>query len=128
MGGDAMVISLIPVWSGTNASLGGLSGSVVEVTHPPDQPGGRAGGVTPSKFCTHAPGLGVGDALGVGEGVNPGEDVGDGVGDGVNPGEDVGDGVGVPGVGVGEGVPFPRSYTSTTPMPVPLFRPASRAV
>ena len=42
------------------------------------------------------------------------------------PGVGVGDGV--PGVGVGTGPPFPRSYTSTKPTPVPLFTPASTAV
>ena len=42
--------SLIVAGFGVNASLGGLSGSIVEVTHDPDQPGGRAGAVTPSKF------------------------------------------------------------------------------
>ena len=124
MSGESMAISLIPSWSGTNASFGGLSGSIGEVTHPPDQPEGRIGGVTPSKFCMHAPGLGVGvgvgDALGVGEGVNPGEDVGDGVG------------VDGPAVGDGEGfgaMRFETSYTSTRPRPVSaLVAPASSAV
>ena len=67
----------------------------------------------------------------VADGVPPGVDVGDGV----PPGVDVGDAAGVavgdgvpPGVGVGTGPPFPRSYTSSKPTPVPLFRPASNAV
>src|SRR5476651_2480900 len=116
-------LSLIPSWSGMNASLGALSGVSVVVTHNVPSPGsgfvasqcaGRAGAVTPSKFSTQFPpgeGPTVAVAVAVGVGV-PGVGVGDGV----------------PGVGVGKGPPFPRSYTSTNPTPVPLFTPASTAV
>src|SRR5205085_7351186 len=100
-------VSLIPSWSGVNRSLGGLSGFTVDVTQPPAQPGGRAGAVTPSKFSTHGcDGVGLTGGVGVGPG---------GVGDGVP----LGDGI---------GVPFPRSYASTRPTPVPSFFPASSAV
>src|ERR1700693_907404 len=79
--GDVLVIvtpalsrtlSLIPFWSATKASLGGVSGVVVEVTHwSPSagsglvavQPVGSAGAVTLSQFSTQGPaGVGVGDA------------------------------------------------------------------
>src|SRR4029077_16368741 len=93
-------LSLIPSWSGMKASLGALSGVMVEVTHRvpspgsgfvATQPGGKAGAVTPSMFSTHGPeGVGLADAAGVG--------VPCGVGDGVPPG-----------VGVGPGPPLPRS-------------------
>src|SRR5471032_628512 len=91
-------LSLIPSWSGMNASLGALSGVSVVVTHMTPSPGsgfvavhpaGRAGAVTPSKFSTQFP-PGVGVTVGVA--------VGDGVG---VPGGGVGVGDGVPGVGVG---------------------------
>src|SRR5438477_12319035 len=94
-------LSLIPSWSGIKASLGAVSGLMVEVTHisgsgiptvpfVATHPAGSAGAVTPSKLSMQA-------AAGVGDG-----DAGGGVGDGVTPGG-VGDG-GTPG-GVGDGVP-----------------------
>src|SRR6266850_150634 len=91
-------LSLIPSWSGMKASLGAVSGLIVEVTHisvSPEafvavQPAGSAGAVTPSKFSMHA---GCGDGVGV---------AGGGVGLGVTPG---GVGLGVPPGGVGDGVP-----------------------
>ena len=100
-------LSLIPSWSAMNASLGALSGVVVEVTHMvpspgsgfvATQPGGSAGAVTLSKFSRHGPtGLGLADGVGVG----------------------------VPdGVGLGHGHTLPRLYASTKPTPVPAFRPA----
>src|SRR6266403_344674 len=69
-------LSLIPSWSSMNASLGGLSGVTVEVTHmmplpgsgfEATHPGGSAGAVTLSQFSTHGPpGVGVGVGAGVG--------------------------------------------------------------
>src|SRR5438477_6444440 len=65
-------LSLIPSWSGTKASLGALSGVMVEVTHKTPspgsgfdatQPGGKAGAVTLSKFSMHG---GPADGLGLG--------------------------------------------------------------
>ena len=122
-------LSLIPSWSAIKASLGGLSGVVVEVTHmvpspgsgfDATQPAGSAGAVTPSKFSTHGPvGVGLVDGVGVGGGGVP------------PPGVDVAVAVGVAvplGVAEGTGGPLPRSYTSTRPFPVPLFTPASSAV
>src|SRR5204862_849281 len=125
--GDALVIvtpalsrtlSLIPFWSPTKASLGGVSGVTVEVTHRTQSPGsglvavqpvGSAGAVTLSQFSTHGP-TGVGDAD-------------------APPGVDVAVAVAVgPGVADEAGPPPPRSYASTKPTPVPLFFPASSAV
>src|SRR6266446_8045500 len=68
-------LSLIPFWSGMNASLGAVSGVTVEVTHMvgsgiptvpfvATHPAGSAGAVTPSKFSTHGAALGVGVATG----------------------------------------------------------------
>src|SRR5256885_17086188 len=87
-------LSLIPSWSGIKASLGAVSGVMVEVTHisgsgiptvpfVATHPAGSAGAVTPSKLSMQAAaGVGDGDAGGgVGDGVTPG-----GVGDGVTPG------------------------------------------
>src|SRR5437762_3528714 len=115
-------LSLIPFWSPTKASLGGLSGVTVVVTHRTPSPGsglvavqpvGSAGAVTPSQFSTHGPaGVGDGDAP-------PGVDVAVAVA--------VGTGV-PPGVADEAGPPPPRSYASTKPTPVPLFFPASSAV
>src|SRR5271167_2352840 len=90
-------LSLTAAGSSTNASLGAVSGVVVEVTQSgaapialvATHPLGSAGAVTPSKFSANpAHGVGVG-VPGVGVGV-PG----------------VGDGVGVPGVGVGPQIPL----------------------
>src|SRR6187551_190716 len=59
MFGVIRTLSLIPSWSGIKASLGAVSGVVVEVTHSVPSPGsmfeatqpaGRAGAITPSKF------------------------------------------------------------------------------
>src|SRR5205085_1849051 len=135
---ETRYLSLTPFWSSTNASFGAVSGCVVTVFHviplsggEPSllavHPVGRAGAVTPSKFSTHG-GAGVGVAVGAGVGV----EVGAGVGVDVPPG--VGVGVEVPpgvGVAVGAGVPLAealRSYTSTVPIPVVPFAPASKAV
>src|SRR6266513_171236 len=61
--GVSRTLSLMPSWSGMKASLGAVSGLVVEVTHrtlsPGSglvaiQPGGRAGATTPSKFSANA--------------------------------------------------------------------------
>src|SRR5450759_1193460 len=102
-------LSLIPSWSGMKASLGALSGVMVEVTHRvpspgsglvATQPGGKAGAVTPSQFSRHGP-EGVGLTGGVGDG-------GGGVPPGVDVAVAVAVGVGVP-PGVGPGPPFPRS-------------------
>src|SRR5580765_517266 len=92
-------LSLIPSWSTTKTSLGGVSGPMVEVAHisgspePFDavQPAGRAGAVTPSKFSMHA---GCGDGLGLGVGVGDGEPAG--VADGEPAGVADGDPAGVP--------------------------------
>src|SRR4029079_5709634 len=120
-------LSLIPSWSGTKASLGAVSGEIVDVTHMvpspgsglvATHPGGNAGAVTPSKFSTHGPdGLGatVAVAVGVGGGVPPAVAVAVAVGPTL-------------GVGVTIGAPPPRSYASTKPFPVPPFSPASNAV
>src|SRR5436853_6026909 len=82
--GDVLVIvtpilsrtlSLIPSWSATKASLGGVSGATVVVTHmvpspgsgfDATQPAGNAGAVTPSQFSTHGP-AGLADGFGVGD-------------------------------------------------------------
>ena len=109
-------LSLTTEGSFTKASLGALSGVVVEVTQSGDGPvalaaiqlAGKAGAVTPSKFSANAVpphggvGDGVGVAVGVGDGVGDGLGVGVGVGDGVDDwiGLAVGDGVAV---GVGPG-------------------------
>ena len=124
-------LSLITAVSLKNAELGALSGLVVAMAHGGGgpsaidsvHPGGRVD--WPSKFSRHGPdGLGLGLATGLGLGLAPGEGDGGGVPPGVAVG--IGDGVGeIPGVGVGNGVPSPRSYTSTNPLPVPLFNPAS---
>src|ERR1700681_3914987 len=61
MFGVLRYLSLIPSWSGMKASLGAVSGVTTEVTHrvgSPEafvatQPAGRAGAVTPSKFCAN---------------------------------------------------------------------------
>ena len=72
---ESRLRSLMPFWSGAKTSLGGLSGSIVEVTHEPLlHPGGRAGAVTPSKFSTQP--MGGSDGVGVAAG-------GDGIGEGV---------------------------------------------
>src|SRR5437773_4802084 len=99
-------LSLIPFWSPTKASLGGVSGVTVVVTHRTPSPGsglvavqpvGSAGAVTLSQFSTHGPtGVGVGEAP-------PGVDVAVAVG------------VGVPGVGVETGPLAAKSYASTKP-------------
>src|ERR1700680_4708106 len=96
MFGVSRRLSLTVGGSSMNASLGAVSGVVVEVTQSgatpnafaATQPPGNAGAVTPSKFSDNP-------AHGVGVGVPPGVGVGVG-GPGV--------GVGVPGVGVGKGV------------------------
>src|SRR5437899_12700666 len=74
-------VSLIPSWSGVNRSLGGVSGSMVEVTQPPTQPGGSAGATTPSKFSKQGAAEGAGLADGDGVGVAGGP-LGAGVGEG----------------------------------------------
>src|SRR5438477_3803689 len=96
MGGVPRNLSLMPSWSVTNASLGAVSGLVVEVTHrmplpepPVVQPGGRAGATTPSKFSTNA-GLPHGVAVGVAEGATVAVAVAVGVGVGVGGGVGVG--------------------------------------
>src|SRR5438477_3550056 len=81
-------LSLIPSWSGIKASLGAVSGLMVEVTHisgsgvptvpfVATHPAGSAGAVTPSKLSMQAgcgvgdglaTGVGLGDAIGVAEG------------------------------------------------------------
>ena len=87
MFGRIRELSLIKSGSGQDASLGGVSGVVVEVTHRTPlpgigfvatQPGGSAGAVTPSKFSVRQE-MGVG----VGEGVPVEVAVAVGVGDGV---------------------------------------------
>ena len=101
----------------TKASLGAVSGSVVEVTQKAlDQPGGRAGAVTLSKFSVksspHAPGVGEGVEEGVAVGVEEGVAVGVGVGATV--GVAVALAVGV-GVGGGDGPPVgPGPWIPTT--------------
>src|ERR1051326_8317981 len=85
---ESRYLSLIPSWSGIKASLGAVSGVMVEVTHivgsgiptvpfVATHPAGSAGAVTPSKFSMQAAagvgdglatGLGLGDATGVAEG------------------------------------------------------------
>ena len=118
-------LSLSPFWSATKASLGGLAGVMVEVTHITPSPGsgfvavqpaGNAGAITSSKFSTQGPdGLGLAEGAGVGVGEAP-------------PGVNVAVAVAV-GDGVPSGLPpFARSYTSTSPTPVPLFTPESSAV
>src|SRR5438132_13214264 len=63
--GVSRYLSLIPFWSGMNASLGAVSGVMVEVTHMvgsgiptvpfvATHPAGSAGAVTPSKFSANA--------------------------------------------------------------------------
>src|ERR1044071_7135822 len=80
-------LSLIPSWSATKASLGGVSGVTVVVAHMVPSPGsglvavqpaGNAGAITPSQFSTHGFGVGVTDeppavavAVAVGVGVPP---------------------------------------------------------
>src|SRR5437868_14581137 len=69
-------LSLIPSWSGQSASFGGLYGITFETTHPlPSgftvQPGGKAGGITLSKFSKQVAAEGLGLADGVGVGVHP---------------------------------------------------------
>ena len=78
------------------------------------QPGGNAGAVTLSQFSVHGdpPAVAVAVAVAVGTGVPP----------------IVAVGVGVPGVGVTIAPPADKSYPSTTPTPVPLFTPESKAV
>ena len=131
------VLSLIPSWSGTNALLGALSELAVVVTHVGGSPVtnvavhpvGNAGGATESKFSVHCPGaaLGLGAtvavAVAVGVGDNPGEGDTPGLGDTAG----VGDTTGL-GLTDGPGTPVPRSYTSTKPLPVPAFNPASKTV
>src|SRR5207248_11033720 len=84
------------------------------------QPAGSAGAVTLSQFSVHggppAVAVGVADAPTVAVGVA------------VPPGDVVAVGVGVPGVGVTTAPPADKSYPSTTPTPVPLFTPESKAV
>jgi hypothetical protein len=91
MFGVSKRLSLIVVGSLTKASLGALSGDVVEVTHKipsgltalaATQPAGNAGAVTPSKFSLRVPhGVGVGvPGVGVGGGVGVGVHAGHGVG------------------------------------------------
>src|ERR1700693_91351 len=95
--GDVLVIvtpalsrtlSLIPFWSATKASLGGVSGVTVEVTHMTPSPGsglvavqpvGSAGATTPSKFSFNT----VPAHVGEGDGVPAIVDVAVGVGVGV---------------------------------------------
>src|ERR1044071_2141742 len=98
-------LSLIPSWSATKASLGGVSGVTVVVTHIVPSPGsglvavqpaGNAGAVTVSQFSTQGP-IGVVDGVGLGGGgVPPAVAVGVAVG------------VGVLGVADGTGAPVPR--------------------
>jgi hypothetical protein len=83
MPGVSRTLSLIPFWSGMNASFGGVSGVKVEVTHRTPlpgtgfvatQPAGSAGAVTPSKFSVRQEmGVGVGEGVGVGTGVGLGQ-------------------------------------------------------
>src|SRR5205814_2331391 len=109
-------LSLIPSWSGIKASLGAVSGLMVEVTHisgsgvptvpfVATHPAGSAGAVTPSKFSMQPVfglvGLGVagggvgvaGGTVGVGVGVGGGDPTGVPVGDGVVIGVPMGVGV-----------------------------------
>src|SRR6476660_3337739 len=101
MFGVSRRLSLTEDGSSIEASLGGVSGVVVEVTHNgaepaafvATQPAGRAGAVTESKFSLNdeqgvGEGVGVGGgtvavAVGVGEGVPVNVAVAVGVGDGV---------------------------------------------
>ena len=84
--------------SSTNASLGGVSGVVVDVTHngaPPvallaTQPEGKAGAVTPSKFSLKEP-HGVGVTVPPGVKVAVGVAVAVGVGDGEADGNGLGE-------------------------------------
>src|SRR5205814_8980919 len=108
--GESRRLSLTEAGSSTNASLGALSGVVVDVTQRgagPEafdavQPAGNAGAVTPSKFSAKAvPVHGVTVGLGVGVGLGLGVGVGVGVGVAVGVGVIVPIGLGV-GVGVGQ--------------------------
>src|SRR5262245_3741549 len=76
MFGVTRTLSLTPSWSAMKASLGAVSGVVVEVTHIVPSPGirlvavqsaGKAGAVTPSKFSLKT----VGPQVGVGVTVPP---------------------------------------------------------
>src|SRR4051812_43291964 len=102
MTGVSRCLSLIVVGSLTKASLGALSGVVVEVTHKmlsgltafaATHPVGKAGAVTPSKFSLTATPHGVAVGVGGGVPVAVGDGVGLGVGGGV--GVQLGHGVGV---------------------------------
>ena len=87
--GDSRYLLLPTGGSSTNAQLGAVSGFVVEATQVVlDQPGGRAGAVTLSKFWVTI----LSHTVGEGEAVAVGEAVGDGVAVG---GEGVGNGVGL---------------------------------
>jgi len=88
MFGVSRRLSLTVAGSSTNASLGALSGFVVEVSQSAvpdafvaDHPAGRTGALTPSKFSVNPahPGVGVGvtiGGVGDGVGVHPGHGVG----------------------------------------------------
>src|SRR4029078_11085344 len=74
-------LSLIPSWSGTKASLGAVSGEIVDVTHMVPSPGsglvanhpaGNDGDVTLSRFSTHGQGGGLPVAVAVAVGVGAG--------------------------------------------------------
>jgi len=113
-------LSLTVAGSLIKASLGAVSGVVVEVTQSgaapaafaATQPAGSAGATTPSKFSlktmpVHGVGVGVGDSVGVG--------VGDGVGVGV----------GVP-LGIGVGIQLSVAMVSAhPPAKLPVSIPAS---
>src|SRR5437762_12679694 len=88
-------LSLIPSWSATKASLGGVSGVTVVVAHMVPSPGsglvavqpaGNTGAVTPSQFSTQGPVPAVAVAVAVGAGVPPAVAVAVAVGAGVPPG------------------------------------------
>ena len=100
-GGESSRLSLTVAGSLTHAAFGSVSAGgdgnpELDVCHNTPsglitfaavQPGGSAGGVTPSKFCErkHAIGVGVGVAVGVGLGLDGGVGVEVGVGPSAKP-------------------------------------------
>ena len=82
--GESRALSLRTAGSSTNASFGAVSGVVVEVTQKAlDQPGGRAGAVTLSKFSVKSSPHGIGEGVEEGVEVEVEEGVAVGVEEGV---------------------------------------------
>jgi hypothetical protein len=98
---ERISLSLRNAGASTEAQLGAVSGSIVEVTQEAlDQPGGRAGGITLSKFSPRSRphggvGVGVGEAVAVAVGVgDPGSMIIVELGEAVAVAVGVGDGAG----------------------------------